>query len=158
MKCWTGWLTSWFRLLGEITTTSDVHDMPSEGRQNENHNHRKLIKLITWTTALSNSMKLWATPCRATQDWWVMVKSSDKTWSTGESERKKVKKLSHARLFVTPWAVACTKLLCPWDFLGKSTEVVCHSFLQWTMFCQNSPPWPVHLGWPYTAWLFVSLC
>ena len=20
-------------------------------------------------------------------------------------------------------------------------------------FCQNSPPWPVHLGWPYTAWL-----
>ena len=31
---------------------------PSEGRQNENHNHRKLIKLITWTTALSNSVKL----------------------------------------------------------------------------------------------------
>ena len=30
----------------------------SEGRQNENHNHRKLIKLITWITALSNSMKL----------------------------------------------------------------------------------------------------
>ena len=28
---------------------------PSEGRQNENHNHRKLI---TWTTALSNSMKI----------------------------------------------------------------------------------------------------
>ena len=25
------------------------------------------------------------------------------------------------------------------------------------MFCQNSPPWPVHLGWPYTAWLTVSL-
>ena len=30
----------------------------SEGRQNENHNHRKLIKLITWATALSNAMKL----------------------------------------------------------------------------------------------------
>ena len=30
----------------------------SEGRQNENHNHRKLTKLITWTTALSNSVKL----------------------------------------------------------------------------------------------------
>ena len=28
---------------------------PSEGRQNENHNHRKLTKLITWITALSNS-------------------------------------------------------------------------------------------------------
>ena len=29
-----------------------------EGRQTENHNHRKLTNLITWTTALSNSMKL----------------------------------------------------------------------------------------------------
>ena len=34
---------------------------------------------------------------------------------------------------------------------GKNTEVICHSLLQWTTFCQNSPPWPVHLGWPYTA-------
>ena len=30
----------------------------SEGRQTENHNHRKLTNLITWTTALSNSLKL----------------------------------------------------------------------------------------------------
>ena len=29
-----------------------------EGRQNENHNHRKLSKLITWTIALSSSIKL----------------------------------------------------------------------------------------------------
>ena len=30
--------------------------------------------------------------------------------------------------------------------------------LQWTSFCQNSLPWPVHLGWPYTAWLsFIEL-
>ena len=28
------------------------------GRQTENHNLRKLTNLITWTTALSNSMKL----------------------------------------------------------------------------------------------------
>ena len=41
---------------------------PSEDQQNENHNHRKLIKLITWTTALSNSMKLWAMPSRVTQE------------------------------------------------------------------------------------------
>ena len=33
---------------------------PAEGRKNENHNHRKLINLITCTTAFSNSMKLWA--------------------------------------------------------------------------------------------------
>ena len=42
--------------------------VPSEGRQTENHNYRKLANLITWVTALSNSMKLWAMPCRTTQD------------------------------------------------------------------------------------------
>ena len=54
----------------------------------ENHNHRKLIKQITWTTALSNSMKLWAMPCRATQYGRVLVESSDKTWSNGEGNGK----------------------------------------------------------------------
>ena len=24
-----------------------------------------------------------------------------------------------------------------------------NSFLQWTAFSQNSPPWPIYLGWPY---------
>ena len=41
-------------------------------------------------------------------------------------------------------------------FMGFSrwfSEVVCHSLLQWTTFCQTSPPWPVCLGWPHTAWL-----
>ena len=38
----------------------------SEGRQTENHNHRKPTNLTTWTTALSNSVKLWGMPCRAT--------------------------------------------------------------------------------------------
>ena len=42
----------------------------------------------TWTTALSNSMKLWAMPGRATQDGWVMVESSDKTWSAGKGNGK----------------------------------------------------------------------
>ena len=35
-----------------------LYPSPSESRQNENHNHRKLTNLITWTTALSNSMNL----------------------------------------------------------------------------------------------------
>ena len=61
---------------------------PSEGRQNENHNHRKLTKLIIWITALSNSMKVWAMLCRATQDRWVMAENSDKMWSTGEGNGK----------------------------------------------------------------------
>ena len=42
---------------------------------------------------------------------------------------------------------------CSLGSQGKDTEVVCHSLLLWTTFCQNSPPWPTHLGWPYTAWL-----
>ena len=46
---------------------------------------------------------------------------------------------------------------CSWSSQGKNTEVVCHSLLQLTTFCQNSPPWPILLGWPYTAWLTVSL-
>ena len=46
---------------------------------------------------------------------------------------------------------------CSWGSQGKNTEVVWHSLLQWTTFCQNSPPWPICLRWLYTAWLIVSL-
>ena len=60
----------------------------SEGRQTENYNHRKLTDLIPWTTALSNSVKLWAMPCRATQDGQVTMERSDKMWSTGEGNGK----------------------------------------------------------------------
>ena len=56
--------------------------------ETENHNHRKLNNLIIWTTALSNSIKLWAMPCRNTQDRRVMVESSDNLWSTGEGNGK----------------------------------------------------------------------
>ena len=36
--------------------------------------------------------------------------------------------------------------------------MVCHSLLQWTTFCQTSPPWPVRLRWPHMAWLsFIEL-
>ena len=37
---------------------------------------------------LCNSMKLWAVPCRATQDGWVILKNSVKIWSTAEGNRK----------------------------------------------------------------------
>ena len=47
---------------------------------------------------------------------------------------------------------------CSWGSQGKNTEVVCHSLLQWTTFCQTSPPWPNRLGWPHMAWLsFIEL-
>ena len=62
----------------------------SEGRQTENPNPRKLTKLITWPTTLSNSIKLWAMQCRATQEGQVMMESSDKMWSTGEGKDKQL--------------------------------------------------------------------
>ena len=43
-----------------------------------------------------------------------------------------------------------------WGSQDKNTEVVRHSLLQWTTFCQTSPPWPGRLGWPHTAWLSVT--
>ena len=58
----------------------------SEGRHT-NHNHRKLVNLITRTTALSNSMKL-SHAHGATQDGWVMVERSGRMWSTGEGNGK----------------------------------------------------------------------
>ena len=58
----------------------------SEGRH-INHNHRKLVNIITRTTALSNSMKLshavWGHP-----RWVGMVERSDRMWSTGEGNGK----------------------------------------------------------------------
>ena len=42
-------------------------------------------------------------------------------------------------------------------FSWQYTGVACRFLLQWTTFCQNFPQWPIHLGWPYTAWLIASL-
>ena len=67
--------------------------------------------------SLSNSMKLWAMPCRATQDGQVMVERSDKMWSTGEGNGK-------------PLQYSC--LESPWTvWKGKKIG-------QWRM---NSPDW-----------------
>ena len=64
-------------------------------------------------------------------------------------------KLHRAKGFVCLYYA--TFLYCSWGSQGKNTEVVCHSLLQGTTFCQNSLPWAVHLGWPYMAWLIISL-
>ena len=40
------------------------------------------ITALLWRSGLPNSMKLWAMPGRVTQDGQVIVKSSDKMWST----------------------------------------------------------------------------
>ena len=87
-----------------------LYPSPSEGRQNENQNLRKLTNLITWTTALSNSMKLWAMPCRATQDGWVTVESSDKC---GPLEKGMANNFSILALR-TPWTVWKSKKIGHW--------------------------------------------
>ena len=46
---------------------------------------------------------------------------------------------------------------CSWGSEGKNTEVVCHSLLQWTKFCRIFHHDP-SIGWPYMAWLIISLC
>ena len=74
------------------------------------HNHRKLTKMITWTTALSNSVKLWATSCRAAQDGRVIVKRSDKMWSTGEGNGNHFSILA----LRTPWTVWKGKMIEYW--------------------------------------------
>ena len=48
-------------------------------------------------------------------------------------------------------------LYSSWHSHSKYPGVVCRSLLQWITFCQNSLLWPVHLGWPCTAWLIASL-
>ena len=74
----------------ELQTPAPTATLTGIPTLNENHNHRKLIKLITLATTLFNSMKLWHMPCRATQDGQVMVEISDKTWSTGEGNGKPI--------------------------------------------------------------------
>ena len=54
------------------------------------------------------------------------------------SLKVQVKSLSHVRLFATPWTVACTRLLCPWDFPGKNTGVDCHFLLHRIFLTQGS--------------------
>ena len=63
-----------------------VHILLKPGLENFKH-HRQLANLITWTTALSNSMKL-SHARGATQDGQVMVERSDRLWSTGEENGK----------------------------------------------------------------------
>ena len=64
----------------------------------------------------------------------------------------KVKLLSRAWLFVTPWIVACTKLLRPWDFQGKSTGVGCHFLLQGTSQPRDQTQVSHIVDKPFTIW------
>ena len=66
--------------------------------------------LIIWTTALYNSMKLWAMPCGATQDGWVMVEVLTKR---GPLEKGMSNHFSILALR-TPWTVWKGKKIGHW--------------------------------------------
>ena len=54
---------------------------------------------------LCNSVKLWALPCGANQDGWVIVKSSERIWSIGGGKGKPFQDSSCE----TPWRVSKDK-------------------------------------------------
>ena len=92
-----------------------------------------------------------------------------------------VRSLLFCKFFCHSGAVSNHPLLFPGsilDTLQPGELISCHIFLSfrtvyevlvarvlewfaipswWTTFCQNAPLWPVHLGWPCTAWLIASL-
>ena len=98
--------------------------------------------------ALSNSMKLWAMPCSTTQDRWVMVESSDKTWSTGEGNGKplqysclenprtvwKGKKIGHWKMTFPSWQV-------PNMLLEISGEITPERMKRWSQSNNNTQLW-----------------
>ena len=59
--------------------------LPFIGQTEWKPQSQRIIQLIMWTTTLSNSVKLWAMPYRATQKRQIMV---EKTLSTGEDDGK----------------------------------------------------------------------
>ena len=61
-----------------------------------------------------------------------------------KKRRKKVKSPSRVRLLATPWTVACTRILHPWDSPGKSSGVGCHFLLQGILPSQGLKPGPLH--------------
>ena len=107
-------------------------------------------------------------PCRATQDGWVMLESSDEMWSMGvvwivfwDCGFQSVCPLM-APSFHSFWSYFSIDLqyhvgdlltlgvplsvsyhfafwYCSWGSQDKNADVVCHSLLQWTTFCQTYP-------------------
>ena len=110
--------------------------------------HKKLNKLITQTTALSNSVKLWAMPCRATQDGQVMVESSDKMWSTGEGNGKPLQYscLENPMNSMKRQKDWCLKInfpgrLVPNMLLEESGEITPERMKRWSQSKNNAQLW-----------------
>ena len=115
-----------------------------------NHNHRKLTNLVTWTTAWSNSMKLWAMECKATKDRCVMVESSDSP-PCGPLEKGMANHFSILALR-TPWTVWKGKKTGHWKMnspgwwvpnmlLAISGEMTSERMKRWSQSKDNTQLW-----------------
>ena len=112
-----------------ITTRSSFphsHSLPSgsfhkphpyslRGQTEWKSESQKTNKLITWTTAWSNSVKLWAMPCRATQhgSWWRGLTKHDPL-EKGMANHFSILALR------TPWTVWKGKKIWHWKRNSKA--------------------------------------
>ena len=83
-------------------------------------------------------MKLWAMPCRATQDGWVMVESSDKMWFTGEGNSKPLQYSCHEKPMNSmerqkdrTLKDELSRSLVPYMLLEKSGELTPEKMKRW---------------------------
>ena len=77
------------------------------------------ITALLWWRGLRNSMKLWAMPCRATQNGQVMGESSDKMQSTGKGNGKPLQ----YSCCKTPWTVWKGKQIWHWKMSPSGWKV-----------------------------------
>ena len=98
--------------------------------------------------SLVNSMKLWVMPCRATQYEWVMVESSDKTWSTGERNGKPLQcsYLENPRNSMKRQEDMTLKSGLPWSasanmLLEKGGEITPEGMKRWNQSEKNTQLW-----------------
>ena len=92
-----------------------------------------LMTALSWWRGLQNSMKLWAMPCRATQDGWIRAESSNNTWSTGEENGKQPQDTSLENLMncIKDWKEEGVR---GWDSWTASP-------MQWTWTWTNFRKW-----------------
>ena len=83
-------------------------------------------------------------------EWMAISFSSDKVWS----EWSEVAQLC---LTLWPHGLQPTRLLCPWDFPGKSTGVGCH-FLAWAFLFPHPRALAVPKGETVGRTIFFLLC
>ena len=119
--------------------------------------------LMSWWRGLCNWMKLWAMPCRATQNGWVIVETSDKMWSTRREWQIApvfLPRESHERYEKTKWGDVVDFFFFPFRICAlRVTSVLdivdnheswCLMFITLDPLCGNPVDYasklPLHLG------------